>query len=117
MKCVAHVGETHALVEVSVEELSKIQGFNSVYDWAQEKGLNSYGCDRSIQRLLPVGRTVEVSKLWQIIYSERMRPEEIERCARTMRSLADMLQTTNATLAACVPKDPAPEEPQLEALK
>lgn len=96
MRVVAHTGEHTVLVEANIEELVQIEGLASSWELPRER--KTYDGRAVAGVAYPVGRRIEIHKLWKIIEHERGRPNEISNTAKNLRSLADMLDIVNEAL-------------------
>lgn len=109
MKIIGKAGPSHhptLLAELTVDELARICGF--FYKGADfESHLGSLGAidDRREVRL---GIEIPVSAFFDRLSAIRQKQEELERLARTMHALADLIeQQSPAAIFPAVPK-PAP---------
>lgn len=108
MKVIAHTSEYTVFVEASLDELAQIEGMRGSWNLPIERKSYDGGAKSSIS--YPIGRQIEIDKLWKIIEAERARPGAISSAAKNLHALAELLETINETLPTPAIEQPASEQ-------
>lgn len=96
MKVIAHMSGSRLLVEATGDELAHLIGLSGTYA-AGSAGRMTYDL-HDPHKVFPIGMSIDINKLWQIIEHERARPVSIANTAKQLHALADMLESVNQAL-------------------
>ena len=85
MKIIAKAANNTYLAEVSDYELLRIMGFRY---------------ESETKKKLEIGAEIPVSRLYDALTIERERPEELNKLARSLRAIADKVESVNNLLSS-----------------
>lgn len=95
MKIVAKISNDRVLVEMTANELAKLNGKN--YESQLVPHNPPYG-----QMLdgLEVGTTYDIAPAWDRLYKQQMIPEKLEAAATTLAALSELITQTKVQITA-----------------
>jgi hypothetical protein len=96
MKIIAKTDSTGYLLSASEREIANLLGFGSAYS-LPEPHKNRHADNRFI-----VGQTIDISNIYAAVEIERGRAKKIAAQAKSLRALADEIDSINTKLASAL---------------